>query len=99
MKKLITCLLLVFAFQATALTLNYTFNRTANRFTFSFQPVAGRHYSLIRKDLCSGYYDTPFHALATNNNVVHIEIDPMMTGEDLNPAPSGSFWFYLVEQQ
>lgn len=104
MKKLITCILLAFTLNAAAITLGWAFNRSTNRFTFSFQPVAGRHYSLVRKDLVSGYYDMPFNVVATNNNPIQFEIDPMIAGDelinpDLNPSPSGQFWFYLVEQQ
>lgn len=84
---------------ADDLILGWSFNRSNGLFHFSYEAEADHLYSLVRYDIARDYFDQPHFFTATNgtNVLVGFDLDPMITGEDLNPSPSGQCWFYLTD--
>lgn len=82
---------------AMGLELGWSFNRTNGIFQFSYPAVQDRFYSLVRYDLVEDYFDQPHMFECGTNTTVVFDLDPNITGPDLNPSPSGLYWFYLAE--
>lgn len=78
--------------------LQWRFNRASNVLEFRYETKAQHCYMLVRYDIKANYYDCVHFVETTTNNVpVFVEVNPLVTGEDLNPNPSGQCYFYLVE--
>lgn len=105
MKRILGGLLLILSVVAgvsadTNLILNWSFNRTNNLFTYSYEAKSNHFYGLVRYDIAHDYYDLPFYDEGTNVGLVVFELDPMVCcdpEQNLNQDPSGIFWFYLYD--
>lgn len=97
MKKKLIALLLLATLSVQALTLQWTFNRSNNTFTFSVPVKAGRNYSLARYDIKNDYYDVYTNWTATVTGTNTFVVDPLIPSDEDQPTPSGQCYFYIVE--